>query len=96
MTSHVFPDSDRQPPFGCQLLVCVAIPPLVAGDLLGPVPLILDVANPAVLLAAVPEAPVDKHGDAGSRKHKISLAAKLRQRTPVDEVPEPYPVKLPT
>jgi hypothetical protein len=64
----VFPDPDSQPTSGRQLLVRVAISPHVAGDLVRPVPRVLDVVNSPVLLAAVPEAPVDEHGDPRARK----------------------------
>ena len=73
----MFPDPDRQPPFRRQLLVGVAISALVAGDLLRPVPRVLYVVHATVLLAAVPEAPVDKHRHARTRKHNVSLPTQL-------------------
>lgn len=44
----------------------------------------------------VPETPVDKHGDPGSGKDNIGLAAQVGERPPVDEVAQAPAMQFPT
>jgi hypothetical protein len=47
-----------------------------------------------VVLAAVPEAPVDEHDDAGSREHQIASTTRCSADSSVDEEATPSPVQL--
>ena len=82
----MFPHPQGQPTSVGQGPVGLLVPALVAGDLVGPVPVVDVMAPPAVLGAAVPETAIHKNRDPGRPEDYVGLTAQGGKRRPMKTV----------